>query len=593
MSTEARSHVGVKDMAKGVLGLATDASVMLRNAPGFVLRKPTSTVTIGSLFAKRADDHPDRPFLRFEGRSYTYGECNRRINRWAALLAEKGVSEGDVVGVLSKNRPEAVLAMIAVVKLGAIAGMLNYNQRGNVIDHSLGVLEANVLILDPDAREALDSATESSVPGEVLTFDDIEEQSQGKSESEPSITATLPASTKAFYIFTSGTTGMPKASVMSHFRWLTGMSGIGGMGVRLRHDDTMYACLPLYHNNALTVSLSSVLGAGACLAIGRSFSASRFWDDVIQNRATAFCYIGELCRYLLAQPEKDTDRKHSVRVAVGNGMRAEIWDEFKARFGIERIVEFYAASESNLAFINIFNLNRTAGFCPLTYKIVEYDGETGDPVRDDKGRVKEVAKGEAGLLISEINDRIPFDGYTDPKATEKKMITDAFKDGDKWFNTGDLMRDQGFSHVAFVDRLGDTFRWKGENVATTEVEGGLDGDSQIGQSVVFGVEIPDTDGKAGMAAVTLKNGDKLDGQQLAKHLYDALPSYALPLFIRVVESLEQTSTFKTMKVELREQGYSDTGDDPLYVLAGKSDGYVEYYDGYADDVAAAKAPRNS
>ncbi|WP_425546952.1 AMP-binding enzyme, partial [Catellatospora coxensis] len=199
-------------------------------------------------------------------------------------------------------------------------------------------------------------------------------------------------------------------------------------------------------------------------------------------------------------------------------------------------------------------------------------------------------KGEAGLLISEINDRIPFDGYTDPKATEKKIIKDAFKEGDKWFNTGDLMRDQGFSHVAFVDRLGDTFRWKGENVATTEVEGGLDGDSQIGQSVVFGVEIPDTDGKAGMAAVTLKSGDKLDGAQLAKHLYDALPSYALPLFIRVVESLEQTSTFKTMKVELREQGYSDVGDDPLYVLAGKSDGYVEFYDGYVEDVAAAKAP---
>ncbi|KQR98062.1 AMP-dependent synthetase [Williamsia sp. Leaf354] len=592
MSTESRSRVGLKDMAKGVVGLASDATVMLRNAPGLALRKPTSTMTIGSLFQKKAGAHPDRPFLRFEGKSFTYGECNRRVNRYSALLADSGVVAGDVVGVLAKNKPDTVLAMLAIVKLGAVAGMLNYNQRGAVLEHSLGVLEADVIVVDPDAREALDSVPEKAVPKNVLSFDDLDAKSADLSQENPSITETLPASTKAFYIFTSGTTGMPKASVMSHFRWLTGLSGIGGMGVRLRHDDTMYACLPLYHNNALTVSLSSVLGAGACLAIGKQFSASKFWDDIILNRATAFCYIGELCRYLLAQPEKDTDRAHSVRVAVGNGMRAEIWDTFAERFGIDRIVEFYAASESNLAFINIFNVKRTVGFCPLPYKIVQYDGETGEPLRNDAGRAMEAAKGEPGLLISEINDRIPFDGYTDPKATEKKIVKDAFAEGDRWFNTGDLVRDQGFSHVAFVDRLGDTFRWKGENVATTEVEGALDADGQIGQSVVFGVEIPDTDGKAGMAAVTLKNGDKLDGSQLAKHLYDALPSYALPLFVRVVEQLEQTSTFKTMKVELRDQGYSEVGEDPLYVLAGKSDGYVEYYDGYVDDVSGAKAPRN-
>ncbi len=592
MTTETRSRVGFTDMAKGVIGLAADVPIMLRNAPSFVLRKPTSIETIGSMFQKRADSHPDRPFLRFEGKSLTYGECNRRVNRHAALLASKGVTKGDVVGVLAKNHPQTVLSMLAIVKLGAIAGMLNYNQRGNVLEHSLGILGAQVIIVDPDAAEALDSVPESAVPDSVLLFGEVDEQSAALSEQNPSVTATLPASTKAFYIFTSGTTGMPKASVMSHFRWLTGSSGIGGMGVRLRHSDTLYACLPLYHNNALTISLSSVLGSGACLAIGRSFSASRFWDDIILNRATAFCYIGELCRYLLAQPEKDTDRKHSVRVVVGNGMRPELWDEFAERFGIDRIVEFYSASESNVAFINIFNIKRTVGFCPLPYKIVQFDGDSGAPLRNEQGRVMEAKKGEPGLLISEIIDRIPFDGYTDPAATEKKIVANAFAEGDKWFNTGDLVRDLGFSHAAFVDRLGDTFRWKGENVATTEVEGALDSDPQIGQSVVFGIEIPETDGRAGMAAVTLKSGDKLDTGTLATHLYNSLPVYALPLFIRVVESLEQTSTFKTMKVDLRKQGYSDVGDDPLYVLAGKSDGYVEYYDGYVDDVANAKAPRN-
>ena len=271
-------------------------------------------------------------------------------------------------------------------------------------------------------------------------------------------------------------------------------------------------------------------------------------------------------------------------------MRPDIWDEFQRRFGIERIVEFYGASELNLVFVNAFSVERTAGFCPLPYAIVDYDDE-GKPKRDADGRLTKVKRGGIGLLLSGINDRVPIDGYTDPAETEKKLIRGAFKDGDEWFNSGDLVRDQGFFHIAFVDRLGDTFRWKGENVATTEVEAGLDGYDQISQSVVFGVEVPGTDGKAGMGVVTLRDGE-LDGNKLAAHLYDVLPAYAIPLFVRVVDHLEATSTFKNRKVELRDEGYSETGDDPLYVLKGRSEGYVEYYDGYVDDVANAKVPKN-
>nr|WP_076479801.1 long-chain-acyl-CoA synthetase [Williamsia sterculiae] len=588
MSNESASKIGLLDMARGVVQMAPDAATMVRNAPGLVLRKPDSAETIGLMFQRAAGRHPERPFLRFEGTSISYGECNRMVNRQAALLSRLGVGVGDVVGILAKNSPGAVIAMLAVVKLGAVAGMLNYNQRGEVLDHSVALLEAKALLLDPDCREGLDTVEESSLPPEVRDFDQLAEQSAGLDDSDPAVTATLPAKTKAFYIFTSGTTGLPKASVMSHFRWMKSMSGIGGMGVRLHSHDTMYVALPLYHNNALTVSLSSVLAGGACMAIGRKFSASKFWDDVILNRATAFCYIGELCRYLVAQPEKDTDRAHDVRLVVGNGMRAEIWDTFSDRFGIDRIIEFYGASELNLVFINVFNAKRTAGFCPLPYKVVRYT-EDGEPQRDDHGRLTEARKGEAGLLISEITDRNPYDGYTDPEASEKKVIRDAFKDGDTYFNTGDLVRDQGFWHVAFVDRLGDTFRWKGENVATTQVEGALDAGDQVSQSVVYGVGVEGSDGKAGMAAVTV--GDNFDPKKLAAELYDSLPGYAIPLFVRIVDELEQTSTFKSRKVELRDQGYSDVGDDKLYVLAGRQDGYVDFYDGYVDDVAKAKAPR--
>ncbi|MDL9935667.1 long-chain-acyl-CoA synthetase [Gordonia sp. ABSL1-1] len=589
-SSGTKSVVGITDLLKGVIKMAPQAPLMLRHAPGMLRRPPEAKRTIGRIFAQHAAAHPDRPFLRFEGKSMTYGEANRRVNRYAATLAADGVGKGDVVAILSKNCPTDLLLMLATVKIGAIAGMLNYNQRGGVLEHSVKLLGARVLVHDPDCAEAFDSIPGQILPAHVYDFTAFDAAAEGKPETDPAITATLPASTEAFYIFTSGTTGLPKASVMSHNRWLASMSGIGGLAVRLRASDTLYVPLPLYHNNALSVSLSSVLASGACIAIGRQFSASRFWDDVIANRATAFCYIGELCRYLLAQPPKPTDRAHSVRLIVGNGMRPDIWDEFQQRFGIDRIVEFYGASELNLVFVNAFGASRTAGFCPLPYAIVDYD-EHGAPKRGADGRLRRVGRGGTGLLITGVNDRVPVDGYTDPAETEKKIVRDAFKEGDVWFNSGDLVRDQGFSHIAFVDRLGDTFRWKGENVATTEVEAGLDGMDEITGSVAFGVEVPGTDGKAGMAAVTLHEGAELDGRKLAEHLYNALPAYAVPLFIRVVDHLEQTSTFKNRKVELRDEGYTDTADDTVLVLAGRAGGYVAYYDDYAADVAAARVPK--
>jgi fatty-acyl-CoA synthase len=407
------------------------------------------------------------------------------------------------------------------------------------------------------------------------------------------------AKDKAFYIFTSGTTGMPKASVMTHYRWLRALAGFGGLGLRLNSNDTLYCCLPLYHNNALTVALSSVLNSGATLAIGKSFSASKFWDDVIRYDATAFVYIGEVCAYLLNQPEKPTDRQHKVRVICGNGLRPAIWDDFTKRFGIKRVCEFYSASESNTAFVNFFNLDKTTGICPSPVAFVEYD-EEGEPVRDDEGRVKKVKNGEAGLLLSKVSSFQPFDGYTDKEESEKKLVRDAFKEGDVWFNTGDLMRAQGFGHAAFTDRLGDTFRWKGENVATTEVEAAVSTDPQVEEATVFGVEVPDTGGKAGMVAIQLKEGQEFDGKALAKAAFDKLPGYAVPLFVRVVKELAHTSTFKSQKGDLRKEGYggsSGEGDDddvkvedPIYVLSSKSEGYVEYYDDYLTEVKDGKKP---
>ncbi|MET0199574.1 long-chain-acyl-CoA synthetase [Rhodococcoides fascians] len=589
MAVDARQKIKVTDVAVALPKMVTEVPSLLRGVAGFT-RKPHHKASIGLVFQDAAAKNGDRPFVRFEGESTSYADANAIVNRYAAVFADRGVTRGDVVGVLSKNRPEALFAALAAVKLGATAGMLNYNQRGDVLEHSLGILDAKVLVFDENTQEALDSLEAAPQAGSVLPLKELDELSQKASPKNPSVTAEILAKEKAFYIFTSGTTGMPKASLMSHFRWLKSMSGLGNMGVRLRSDDVIYCCLPLYHNNALTVTLSSVLAGGATMAIGKQFSVSNFWEDIKVNKATAFTYIGELCRYLLTQPKKATDRDNTVKLVVGNGLRPEIWEEFTERFGIQRVAEFYGASECNIAFINALNMKKTAGICPLPYAVVEYDEESGKAKRGQNGKLRKVGTGEVGLLLSKVTDRAPFDGYSDDEATEKKLVRDGFKDGDAWFDTGDLVRKQGFLHVAFVDRLGDTFRWKGENVATTQVEGALGGHSAIDGAVVYGVDIDGADGKAGMAAVTLRDGESFDGKAVAAHLYDKLPTYAVPLFVRVVDSLEQTSTFKSQKVALRKLGYEEDGESELYVLRGKSGGYDKAYDGYVDEVAAGKAP---
>ncbi|NNH69828.1 long-chain-acyl-CoA synthetase [Nocardia uniformis] len=588
MTTDARSTVSLLDLARALPDMVLRERGMLRNALKLLV-KPGDRVSIGLFFQRGAEHYPERPFLKFEGRVYTWGEANAEVNRYAHVLAARGVERGDAVGVLMTNRPETLFTALATVKLGATVGLLNHNQRDNVLQHSFGLLNSVVEVIGEECREALDSLAET--PPNLLWSQELQEAAGTADASNPPVCEEITARERAFLIFTSGTTGMPKASVMTHLRWTKSMAGLGGLGVRLRGDDTLYSCLPLYHNNALTVALGAVVTAGASLSLGRHFSASRFWDEAIASDATAFIYIGELCRYLLNQPAKPTDRAHRVRMAVGNGLRPEIWDEFRDRFGIKRIVEFYGASEGNVAFINAFGVDRTAGFTPLPFAIVEYDDEEGKARRGPDGRLRKVKPGGVGLLLAKVTDRSPFDGYTDESATESKLLRNGFQDGDCWFDTGDLVRDQGYWHIAFVDRLGDTFRWKGENVATTQVEGAFDGLDSISQAVVYGVDIPGADGKAGMAAITVEPDAKFDGRQTAAHLYDRLPGYAVPLFIRVVPELEQTSTFKSRKVELRKQGYEQDEKSELYVLAGRSDGYVPAYDGYIDDVAGARAPR--
>ncbi|MES1923717.1 long-chain-acyl-CoA synthetase [Salinisphaera sp. T31B1] len=567
---------------------------LLKGVGLLLMSRFRENMTIATLIEAHAGKRPQQDALTYLDQRYTYAQFNAAANRFARTLKAGGIGHGDVVAILLDNRPETLLLVAALAKLGAAAAMCNTKQRGEVLAHSLGTVAPKAILIGPELLEAFEEIRDSDAartldpvwfvgatagdraPEGLHNFLDA---AAGQATGNLDDSSRVSSSDTCFYIFTSGTTGMPKASRMSHSRWLRGGAGMGMAGLRLTPRDRFYCALPLYHNNALTVSWASVLCAGATFALAPKFSVSGFWPDIRHHKATVFCYIGELCRYLLAAEPDADDRRHAVRAVIGNGLRPDIWDEFKARFGIERVCEFYGASEGNLIFVNGFNMDRTAGFCPLPYAVVAYDPETEEPAVDADGRMTQVDKGEVGLLLNKVTDFAPFEGYTDSQASEKKLHRGVFAKDDCYFNTGDLVRDQGMRHIAFVDRLGDTFRWKGENVATTQVENALNAFDAIAESVVYGVEVPHNDGRAGMAAITPHDSlEAIDWRGLVSHLRDTLPAYAIPVFIRLRPEQEVTGTMKYRKVDLKKAGYAPEGDEPVYILENGADTYVELDD---------------
>ena len=378
----------------------------------------------------------------------------------------------------------------------------------------------------------------------------------------------------ATFLFTSGTTGLPKAAVVSHRRFLSTGLTTWRLGLKSDENDRLYICLPLYHGTGLMVGFCSALWSGSSMFVRRKFSASNFLKETREYGTTCFVYIGELCRYLVNQPAKPDDADNPVQRIVGNGLRPDIWLDFKKRYGIKRITEFYGASEGNVAFMNLLNKDRTVGMTASTIALVRYDVDADEIIRDSTGRCVPVAEGEPGLLLAEINETQVFEGYTNAEATQKKIVHGVLQDGDAWFNSGDLIRQVkvgftvGQKHYQFVDRVGDTFRWRSENVSTNEVGEIINQHPQVQFCNVYGVSIPNADGRAGMAAITLKSGLKqLDVADFSAYVARELPSYARPVFVRIQPEMEVTGTFKLMKGDLRREGYDlATVNEPLYVM---------------------------
>ena len=551
----------------------------------------------GRIFANVIDDlsekFGDAPALISESESLTYSALVERCNRYARWALDQGLKKGDAVCLFMPNRPEYMAVWVGITRIGGVVALLNTNLTGSSLAHCINIVRPKHIITDPEMIDLLNTALPSVIgqpklwftpsgsnkqvraagapcsemrefmPIEDATASDIGESDAGVNRASVSLEDC------ALYIYTSGTTGLPKAARVSHMRLMQWSHWFAGL-MECNPTDRMYNCLPMYHSVGGVLATGAVLIGGGSVVIRSKFSASQFWNDIIGWDCTLFQYIGELCRYLLHTELSPHETEHRIRMCCGNGLRPDVWTDFQRRFHIPQILEFYAATEGNVSLFNIEGKPGAIGRIPpfLAHRVpvtlVRFDVENEAPVRNDQGLCIRCAPNEVGEAIGQVlkdpsSFGSRFEGYTSGEASEKKILRDVFEAGDAWFRTGDLMRRDEKGYFYFVDRIGDTFRWKGENVSTTEVTETIAAYPGVIDAVVYGVTIPGTEGRAGMAAVVV--GPSFDLTAFRHHL-ERLPEYARPLFLRLRCEIELTATFKPKKQDLSREGYhaSATGD---------------------------------
>uniref|UniRef100_A0AAQ5XF79 Very long-chain fatty acid transport protein n=1 Tax=Amphiprion ocellaris TaxID=80972 RepID=A0AAQ5XF79_AMPOC len=541
--------------------------------------------TIPSLFAQMVTLHPDKPALIYEatGEVWSFRELQERCHAVAHWALAQGWAEGDVVALYLESQPLVVALWLGLAMVGVEAALINYNLRLDSLLHCVKVSRARAVVFGTETTEVNCGLPDLTLSGFL----------------EHPLKKCLPSlhADRLFYIYTSGTTGMPKAAIVVHSRYYR-IAAFGFHSFGLRHDDIIYNCLPLYHSAGTIMGVGQCLLFGSTVVIRRKFSASRFWDDCVKHNCTVIQYIGEICRYLLAQPVRPSEAQHRVRVAYGNGLRPSVWEEFVQRFRIQRIGEFYGATECNCSLINTdgkvgacgFNSRILPNFYPI--RLVRVQQDNRELLRDSQGLCIPCPPGEPGMLVGRINHTDPlrrFDGYADKDSTNKKIAHNVFKMGDSAYISGDVLVMDEYGYMYFKDRSGDTFRWRGENVSTTEVEGVLSGLLGHTDVAVYGVSVPGVEGKAGMAAISPAGG-QLDLDVFLIAVQKALPSYARPIFLRLMPSVDTTGTFKIQKARLQREGYKpQETSEKIYFLNSRAGCYEAVTDELYNAIMEGKA----
>ncbi len=562
----------------GLLGRAKSELAYLRGALRTLNRvkpiKATPNRTMCERMEEIANRHPDRIALVSDRETFTYGEYNGRANRYARFARAEGIVKGETVALLMPNRPEYLAIWMGVARSGGATALLNTSQTGQALAHSIALVGPKIAIIAAELLDAWKSALPFlENPPKLFMHGITEMQAPRADEAVMSFSSdallasekvTLTLDDKCLFIYTSGTTGLPKAANINHYRVSAMALGFSSV-MEVGEGDRLYDCLPMYHSNGGILATLGVLVQGGSVFIREKFSVREFWPDIVKHGCTLFFYIGELCRYLVNAPESPLDRTHRIRLVCGNGLRPDIWRAFSERFGIRHIREFYGATEGNIALFNFDSRPGAVGRIPkwaekrFVVKVVRFDVENERPLRDASGYCVPCGPGEVGEIIGEIIDdpMAPanrFEGYADKKADEAKILRNVFKEGDAWFRSGDLVTRDTEGYFYFVDRIGDTFRWKGENVATSEVAETINTHQGVAACAVYGVSLPGQDGKAGMAAILPSEETALDLDTLADHLARNLPHHARPVFLRIRREMDMTGTFKLRKIELVREG---------------------------------------
>ncbi len=566
--------------------------------------------TLPAVVEESAARYGDAPALLSDQESLTYAALAERMNRYARWALAQDLAQGDVVCLLMKNRPEYMAIWLGLTKVGVVVSLLNTNLTGVALGRSIQIVSPKHIIAAAELAGALETALpeRESVPAIWIhggspspsaqtedyaalgRIDRTIEQLSGEPLS-PEERRTPLIEDRALYIYTSGTTGLPKAVKVSHGRVMQWSHWFSGM-MEVTPADRMYNCLPMYHSVGGVQAPGAVLAGGGAVVIREKFSARQFWDDIFRWDCTLFQYIGELCRYLLHAPPSAHETDHRIRLGCGNGLAPEVWEAFQERFHIPRILEFYAATEGGVSLFNVQGKRGAIGHVPsyLAHRfspaLVRFDFETGEPARNDQGFCTRCAPNEAGEALGKVAEDpasvgTRFEGYTTREDTQKRILRDVFERGDAWVRTGDLMRKDEKGFFYFVDRIGDTFRRKGENVAASEVAAAISEFPGVQHANVYGVSVPGTEGRAGMAAVVAD--ESLDLAALRSHMKDRLPPYARPLFLRLRKDVEVTGTFKYSKTTLTGQGYDPAKvTDALYFDLPEAETFVpldqELYD---------------
>jgi len=540
----------------------------------------------------------------FELERYTFQDLYDIVLRLSEILAHRyGVKEGDTIGIDATNKPLFIFLWFALWNLGAIPAFLNYNNIGTPLVHCIKVANISQVFIDPAAAGPI-SETKDDINKELPHVDlhFLDENALLAEIKNPNSIKFRPETRNAkdpdyatgALIYTSGTTGLPKPAIMSWRKAGLG-SALYGHIVRIKNESIVFTSMPLYHSTAAVLGVCTTFNQGAAVALSPKFSTSTIWTQLKLTKATHLQYVGEVCRYLLNAPVHPDERAHCLKVAYGNGLRRDIWKEFKQRFNIDAIGEFYAATESPIALTSFQQGEYGIGACRNYGKLINYilsyqqtlirmDPEDNSiEYRNSDGLCELTKPGEAGELIMKLfwakQPEKVFQGYLgNKKETESKIIRNVFKKGDAWFRSGDLLKSDENGLYYFVDRLGDTFRWKSENVSATEVENQFTQIPDISQVVVVGVKVPNHEGRAGFAVIEVKEdvtkSHKTLLEEILELLKKELPKYAIPIFIKFVDKIKESDNHKVPKKLYRDQKLpkGDSGNEDIYWLKrGKYD----------------------